>query len=534
MHKCTIRFLSSLALYLSQFHCQSQLHVAYAYHVMIMTPSIIRQYQLHTSVINHNYRTARKRTPTRPKFISFYRPKESQTYELKKRRKLAVSKGKKYKQTAQKLHYEVNKLKNDLTFERKKNCELSAELSMIRDQKKQREEAIATLTNDITSLKLSLSETIQSKDLILDSYQVYYQQTHSVIDQLIQHEKLQQKLKCFIRVEENEAKSGANINEICNLSVLRVEFLDASVDVKSISFQWKRSYGTELMSIKNANATQYKLSADDIGSIIHVEVRYKDHPEYYQSAVLEHGAIQMHAACSKTVQENMLKIKKQQIEFEIAPDLSDAATETFVSSNSKASATGGQQSMILLFNKDKIKWRTHKNVTVDKEKYNDSMKMTLATTSDQRFSLKLSSSKKYVFLTRSAMERDNIAILLRSYKYTQRLRRNVLCELYVRMSNERRMRNYETLNKAKLTRDGLVSSNPPGRAIIVAMVNPEVDIEDAKDKKDSAAAAADIEAQTAHKKAMEKLECAENTTIAIRIWYRIRLWLFYQIAMQAK
>eukprot|EP01083_Nonionella_stella_P309909 1099238_1 len=416
--------------------------------------------------------TARKRTPTRTKFISFYRLKESQTYELKKRRKLAVSKGKKCKQTTQKLHYEVNKLKNDLTFERKKNCALSAELSMIRDQKKQREEAIATLTNDITSLKLSLSETIQS-------YQLYYQQTHSVADQMIQHEKLQEKLKCFIRVEENERK-------VCNLSVLRVEFLDASVDVKSISFQWKRSYGTELMSIKNANATQYKLSADDIGSIIHVEVRSEDHPEYYQSAVLEHGAIQMHAACSKTVQENMLKIKKQQIEFEIAPDLSDAATETFVSSNSKASATGGQQSMILLFNKDKIKWRTHKNVTVDKEKYNDSMKMTLATTSDQRFSLKLSSSKKYVFLTRSAMERDNIAILLRSYKYTQGLRRNVLCELYVRISNERR--NYGTLNKSKLTRDELVSkilapisSNPPGRASILAMINPEADIGDAQD-----------------------------------------------------
>eukprot|EP01083_Nonionella_stella_P309908 1099236_1 len=183
--------------------------------------------------------TARKRTPTRTKFISFYRLKESQTYELKKRRKLAVSKGKKCKQTTQKLHYEVNKLKNDLTFERKKNCALSAELSMIRDQKKQREEAIATLTNDITSLKLSLSETIQS-------YQLYYQQTHSVADQMIQHEKLQEKLKCFIRVEENERK-------VCNLSVLRVEFLDASVDVKSISFQWKRSYGTELMSIKNAN-----------------------------------------------------------------------------------------------------------------------------------------------------------------------------------------------------------------------------------------------------------------------------------------
>eukprot|EP01083_Nonionella_stella_P212621 767658_1 len=50
----------------------------------------------------------------------------------------------------------------------------------------------------------------------------------------------------------------------------------------------------------------------------------KDHPEYYQTAVLEHGAIQMHADCAKTVEENLLKIKKQQIEFEIAPDLSDA------------------------------------------------------------------------------------------------------------------------------------------------------------------------------------------------------------------
>eukprot|EP01083_Nonionella_stella_P306250 1071832_1 len=406
----------------------------------------------------------------RDQFISFYRLKESQMYDLKSkftdisrrqkevfievenRRKLAVSKGKKYKQTAQKLHYQVNKLNNDLKFERKKNSELSDELSIIRDQKKQREDAIETLTNDITSLRSNLSETAQSKDLILDSYQ----QTHSVIDKLIQNEKVQEKLKCFIKVEANEAKSNAK--EVTNLSVLRLEFLDASIDAKSISIQWNRSYFTELINIKNANATKYKVSADDIGSIIKVEVRSKDNPECYQTAVLKHGAIKMHGQCTKTVEENLLKIAKQQIEFEISPDLSDATTEKLISKATSAA----KQSMILLFNKDKIKLRTHKNVTIDKEQYNDSMKMTLSAISSNRFSFKLSSSKKYVFLTKTAMQRDSIAILLRSY--IERLRRNthnVLCELYLRISNERR--NYETLNKAKglgdnaLTRDQLVS-----------------------------------------------------------------------------
>eukprot|EP01083_Nonionella_stella_P223625 796781_1 len=89
----------------------------------------------------------------RDSFITFYRLKESEIYDLKsrftdisrrqkevfmeveKRRKLAISKGKKYKQTAQKLHDQVNNLNNDLKFERKKN----SELSVIRDQKKQRE-----------------------------------------------------------------------------------------------------------------------------------------------------------------------------------------------------------------------------------------------------------------------------------------------------------------------------------------------------------------------------------------------------------
>merc|ERR1712190_43444 len=72
----------------------------------------------------------------RKEFIAFHKRKESEIYDLKdkftnisarqkqvfmeveNRRKLAASKGKKYKQTAQKYHYQTQKMTKDLEFER--------------------------------------------------------------------------------------------------------------------------------------------------------------------------------------------------------------------------------------------------------------------------------------------------------------------------------------------------------------------------------------------------------------------------------
>merc|ERR1712154_80322 len=170
------------------------------------------------------------------------------------------------------------------------------------------------------------------------------------------------------------------------------------------------------------------------------------------------GPISMHKQCADVVQENLLKVNKQQIEFEVEPDLSDANTAKLISSNSK-NVKG--KVLILHFNKDKIKLRTPKNSTIEKEQYNDSMKIILSAMNPKRFSFKLSSSKKYVFLAKSGLDRDNIAIFLRCY--IERLQRNesFLCEYYLRLSNERR--NNEILNRDQmggiitLTRDQLVS-----------------------------------------------------------------------------
>ena len=430
----------------------------------------------------------------RSKYIEYHKLKENEIYELKNkfteisrrqkevfmevenRWKTAVSKGKKYKQTAQKLHYQIQKLNNDLKFERKKNNELNDEISIIRDQKKQREEAIEQLTNNINLLKSSLNQTEKSKDQILDEFK----QTHNVIDKLIQNEKIQEKLKCYIQIEEkqdeqqqqqqNNGNKGGIIHKNENLCIAKLKFIDNTIDTKSISIQWNRSYFTQLLSIKNANKTSYRISADDIGSIIKCEVRSKDNPDCYETAILKNGPVKMNKICTKIVQENLLKIAKQQIEFRVEPDLSESNTSKLLS---KIMKNTKDKQLILHFNKDKIKLRTPKNSTIDKEQYNNSMKITLSAMNPNRFSFKFSSSKKYVFLTKTPLQRDNIAILLRCYiERLQRNNNNFLCEFYLRLSNEKT--NNDILNKNNsinngdtLTRDQLItkilapiSSNP--------------------------------------------------------------------------
>eukprot|EP01084_Bolivina_argentea_P285341 489304_1 len=273
---------------------------------------------------------------------------------------------------------------------------------------------------------------------------------------------MQEKLKCFIDIqipnEFKENNNNNNNNNNTNLCELKLEFLDNTIDINNeISIQWNRSYFTDLIPIKNANKLSYKLSADDIGSIIKVEVRSKNNPECYETSILKNGYIKMNKLCKKIVTENLLKITKQQIEFQVEPDLSDLNTSKQITKK----LLNNSKYLILHFNKDKIKLRNNKNNTIDKEQYNDSMKIILSSINTNRFSFKFSSTKKYVFFTKTSLERDNIAILLRCYIEKLKLRYDDN-QLYLRLSNEKK--NYEILNKSKgnnnyntLTRDQLVS-----------------------------------------------------------------------------
>merc|ERR1712176_872835 len=161
----------------------------------------------------------------------------------------------------------------------------------------------------------------------------------------------------------------------------------------------------------------------------------------------------MHKICQRIVQDNLVKIK-QHIEFQIEPDLTESNTSKLLSSHLKSTKT---KLLILHFNKDKIKLRTPKNATIDKEQYNDSMKIILSAINPNRFSFKFSSTKKYVFLTKTPLERDNIAILLRCYiERLKRTNNNFLCEFYLRLNHERLNKNVGS-NDNTLTRDQLVS-----------------------------------------------------------------------------
>merc|ERR1719334_2316936 len=136
---------------------------------------------------------------------------------------MAVQKGKKYKERALKLHNQATKHFNELKAERKRVDQLNADLATVRSQKKQREGAIEELTKTIHALKSSLNQTEQSKDLILDEFK----QTHGVIGRLIENEKIQEKLKCYVHVEGpngSSEKRGGSLNT--NLSVATLKWHD--------------------------------------------------------------------------------------------------------------------------------------------------------------------------------------------------------------------------------------------------------------------------------------------------------------------
>lgn len=429
------------------------------------------------------------------RFIAFYREREAATYALKNqfteisrrqkevfvevenRRKAALAKGKKYKQATQKLSYQMQKLDNDLKMERKKAAEVAAELEVVRDQKQKREQAIEELTSNIQTLRSSLSQTEQSKVQMLDEFK----QTHSVIDRLLQSEKMQEKLRCFVELssadastspapqENGHAKANGNGNgkkgklDNCNLCIATLRFYDDSVDTSRITVQWKRSYYTQLLPIKNATKAKYMLSSDDIGSILKVEVRSKDNPDCYETALLPNGPVKMADVCARTAENNLLKISKQHLEFTVEPDLSDANTLKLLGAAMKSAKS---KFLVLHLNKDKVKLRTLKNSTIgeNKDQYNDAMKVSLSALNPNRFSLRLSRERKYVFFTKTPLQRDNIAILLRCYierLNQQRHGGSLLCNFYLRLNNERT--NYAALHKKgaadadTLTRDQLVS-----------------------------------------------------------------------------
>jgi len=416
------------------------------------------------------------------KFIEFYRKKEAETYDLKhkfteisrrqkevfveveNKRKMAVQKGKKYKERALKLHNQATKHFNELKAERKRVDQLNADLDTVRSQKKQKEGFIEELTKTIHALKSSLNQTEQSKDLILDEFK----QTHGVIGRLIENEKTQQKLKCYIEVQgpngsgspSRDKRRGA-LNT--NLSVATLKWHDPeATDRGQLTIQWNRSYFTELIPIKNANRDRYQLSADDIGSIIKVEVRSKDNPDCFETAVLKHGPIRMHSSCIRMAEDNLVKIQKQHIEFVVTPDLSESNTAKLLASHLQSAKS---QDLILHFNKDKVKLRTHKNATIEKREYNDLTKMTLSAMNPKRFSLRLSQERKYVFMSKSPLERDHMAILLRCYIEKLKVEKSphggFQSYFYLRSSNERT--NSDLMDKLggngeTLTRKDLISN----------------------------------------------------------------------------
>merc|ERR1719242_166158 len=415
------------------------------------------------------------------KLISFYKKREAESYALKNRfteisrrqkevfvevenkRKMAVQKGKKYKERALKLHNQATKHFNELKAERKRVDQLNADLATVRSQKKQKEGFIEELTKTIHALKSSLNQTEQSKDLILDEFK----QTHGVIGRLIENEKTQQKLKCYIEVQgpngsgsSRDKRRGA-LNT--NLSVATLKWHDPeATDRGELTIQWNRSYFTELIPIKNANRERYQLSADDIGSIMKVEVRSKENPDCFETAVLKHGPIRMPSSCIRMAEDNLVKIQKQYIEFVVTPDLSESNTAKLLSSHLQSAKS---QDLILHFNKDKVKLRTHKNATIEKREYNDLTKMTLSAMNPNRFSLRLSQERKYVFLSKSPLERDNMAILLRCYIEKLKVEKSphggFQSYFYLRSSNERT--NSDLMDKLggngeTLTRKDLISN----------------------------------------------------------------------------
>ena len=309
---------------------------------------------------------------------------------------------KKYKETltTQKLNYQIQKLQNDLEFQREKTKELQEQILTLQHQKRQREDAIKELANNV-------------------------EQAHIAIDKLIQNDQTRKKLKCYIEIERtliNEDENGNENISLCvdNLCIAKLKFVDPSIDVSTVSIQWQRSFCGHIVPIQGANGLEYQLCADDIGGTIQCEVRLKDDTDCFEPAVLKSGAVKMSKICLKSTEQDLTQIdKSKEVQFEVIEE-----------------NTGN--SLILQFNRDKVKLRTPKNETIDKEQYNTGMKVELCTINPHRFTIKLASNKEYVIKAKSSLARDNIAILLRCcLEKLQRTNNKTIYEFYVISSDQK-------------------------------------------------------------------------------------------------
>ena len=308
---------------------------------------------------------------------------------------------KKYKETpsTQKLNYQIQKLQNELEFQRKKTKELQENILTLKHQKKQREDAIRELTNNV-------------------------EQTQIAIDTLIQNAQTRKKLKCYIELERVFINENDDDYVSCadNLCIVKLKFLDsnAKIDINAVVIQWQRSYYGQVTDIHGANKMQYQLCADDIGAIIQCEVRLKDDAACFETAVLKGGAIKMSKICLKSAEQDLTQIaKSKEIQFEVVEENTTNA-------------------LIVQFNRDKVKLRTPKNETLDKEQYNMAMRIELCTINPHRFTIKFASNREYILKSKSSLARDNIAILLRCYiQKIQPTNNHSLYEFYIISTNQK-------------------------------------------------------------------------------------------------
>jgi len=211
------------------------------------------------------------------------------------------------------------------------------------------------------------------------------------IDDVMKRERVRSSLRVSISYRPALANGVKLTAEIPNLR----EGIDA------VMFQWYRSVYAEWVPIQGAVSRNYVTNADDVGSMIKVEVRSTKFEDITDSGTTKEP-VDIDLRLRHHIEDTLRRCLegKETCEYPVVP-VGDKVNL-------------GQK---LFLNREKIKIRMSKsNKTISKELWNPALKVELHPTNEVQFALTLKSAAPPMhFYTNNPHKRDMIALCLRAF-----------------------------------------------------------------------------------------------------------------------
>ncbi|ETO28072.1 hypothetical protein RFI_09057, partial [Reticulomyxa filosa] len=267
--------------------------------------------------------------------------------------------------------------------------------------------------------------------------------------------RLKASMECAIHVKEKESTNGQDVTDLMTCSL---EMPHYKKDWSGqFEIQWYRNYynSSQRIAIEDACDSTYVLSADDIGAMIQVgvtSVLNKDVKEY--SSMI--GPVHLSKTISDLVCQHLEKLStNHDIEFQLTPNPVDATTMALLSAHLQKSKT-----LVIHFNRQKVKLRNSKNITILKQSYNSGLRIKLhayshfsTSASDVKDTLSETgapisirfkqSGETFQLLAKTDVERELLAILLRTCCQQAQNDSHPNIRVYQHVKNSNEMESFE-------------------------------------------------------------------------------------------